>query len=154
MQNEQSAKHGARVHHRGDKDEVLSPVEAAAIERGQTLKRYVRAAAAMNDLYDDASLGDAVSVSRGTVAGWWRGAKPSGDTIFRLARATGLSPDELTRYVYSDGPPPGLPLAGSPVVTSVQEGLLRDQERQEREGPDTLGPSQTPRTHDSGAGRG
>jgi transcriptional regulator with XRE-family HTH domain len=67
----------------------------------------------MNDLYDDASLGEAVGVGRGAVAGWWHGAKPSGVTIYRLADVTGLSPDELTRFVYSDGPPPALPLSPS-----------------------------------------
>src|SRR4051812_46529325 len=103
MQNERS---GARKQRRRTKrdEEVLSPIEAAARARGQILKRYVRAAAALNDLFDDASLAAEIGIGRGAIAGWWRGAQPSGEAIFRLANVTGLSPDELTRFVYSDGP--------------------------------------------------
>lgn len=151
MQNDQS---GARKHRKRKRDEVLSPVEAAALERGLVLKRYVRAAAAMNDLYDDASLGDAVGISRGAVAGWWRGAKPTAESIFLLSHVIGLSPDELTHFLYDDGPPPSLPGAGSPVASSVQEGLRRDQAHQQPADPDTPSPSPGPRTRGSGAGRG
>jgi hypothetical protein len=133
---------------------VLSPIEAAALLRGQILKRVVRAAAALNDLFDDVALGDAVGVGRGAVGRWWVGAQPSGPTIFRLASVTGLSPDELTRFVYFDGPPPTLPAAGSPVASSVQEGLRQDQELQQREDPGMPQPSPKPQPRGSGAGRG
>lgn len=149
-----NAKSGARKQRasRGT-EELLSPHEAADLARGQVLKRYVRAAAALNDLFDDASLADTVGIGRGAVAGWWRGAKPTPDTIFRLAGATGLSPDELMRFLYQDGPPPALAGPGSPVEASVREGLRRDQRRQPPEDPDT--PSQSPerQTRDSEAGR-
>lgn len=150
-----NARSGARKQRgrAGPGDEVLTPAEAATKLRGQILKRYVRAAAAMNDLFDDAALADALGLSRGALAGWWSGAQPSGPTIFRLAGVTGLSPDELTRFVYQDGPPPRLPAPGSPVDTSVQEGLRRDQERQQPEGRDTLPPSPTRQPRGSGAGR-
>lgn len=128
-------------------------MEAAALDRGQILKRHVRAAAAMNELYDDTALAHATDVGRGTVLDWWRGAKPKGETLFRLADATGLSADELTRFLYSDGPPPSLPEAGSPVASSVQEGLRRDQERQQPGAPDMPSGSQKRRPHGSGAGR-
>jgi transcriptional regulator with XRE-family HTH domain len=135
-------------------DEVLSPGEAAAKLRGQILKRYVRAAAALNDLFDDAALADAVGLGRGAIAGWWRGAQPSGATIFRLADVTGLSPDELTRFVYQDGPPPTLPAAGSALVSSVQEGLRRGLGYQLPEEPGTPSPSPRRQPRGSGAGRG
>jgi hypothetical protein len=89
---------------------VLSTAEAAALDRGQTLKRYVRAAAALNGLYDDTAIGDAVEVNRGAVSRWWDGAQMKPDTIRRLSEVTGLSFDELTRFVYLDGPPPALPI--------------------------------------------
>lgn len=130
---------------------MLSPIEAAALDRGQTLKRHVRAAAAMNDLYDDTAIGNAVGLGRAAVMGWWRGAKPKGETLFRLAYATGLSADELTRFLYADGPPPALPAPGSPAVSSVQEGLRRDQERQQHEDPDKPAPSPTRPPRGSGA---
>lgn len=97
---------------------MLSPLEIAAFERGQTFKRYVRAAAAMHDLYDDVSLADAVEVQRGAVAGWWRGSKPSPTTLRRLAEATGLAIDELTAFTYYEGQPPRLPV---PVEDEAQE---------------------------------
>jgi transcriptional regulator with XRE-family HTH domain len=150
VQNERS---GARKQRQVDGD-VLSAAETADLIRGRILKRYVRAAAAMNDLFDDAALATAVGIGRGAVAGWWRGAQPSGPTIFRLAAVTGLSPDELTRFVYQDGPPPGLPEAGSPVATSVQEGLRRDQGPQPLEALDTPSPSLKPQPRGSGAERG
>jgi transcriptional regulator with XRE-family HTH domain len=150
-----NAKSGARTHHRGtQKDgEVLSPSEAAVKLRGQILKRYVRAAAAMNDLFDDAALADAVGIGRGAIAGWWRGAQPSGQTIFRLAAVTGLSADELTRFVYDDGGPPSLPAPGSWTASSVQEGLRRDQSHQPLEDPEPPLPSPGRQPRGSGAGR-
>lgn len=133
---------------------MLSPVEAAAMARGQILKRYVRAAAALNDLYDDVALGEAVGRNRAAVGNWWRGSRPDPEVLFRLADATGLSPDELTRFVYSDGPPPALPQPGSPVVASVQEGLRQDRQPRQPEAPDTPEPSPRRRPRGTGAGRG
>ena len=71
---------------------MLSPIEATALERGQTLKRHVRAAAAMNDLHDDVTIAQQVGVSRAAVSGWWHGAQPSPATIRQIAKATGLYP--------------------------------------------------------------
>jgi transcriptional regulator with XRE-family HTH domain len=83
--------------------------ELTALDRGQTFKRHVRAAAAMQELYDDVSIADAVGVSRAAVAAWWRGAQPSPATIRRIADATGLPVDDLMAFVHYDGPPPVLP---------------------------------------------
>lgn len=88
---------------------MLSAVELAAMERGQMFKRYVRAAAALRGLFDDTALGAEVGRTRIAVGKWWTGSRPEPDAILRLADATGLSVDELTRYVYYDGPPPHLP---------------------------------------------
>lgn len=142
----QNAKSGARRQHQKDRD-VLSPVE----ERGLELKRYVRAAAALNELYEDTDIAEAVGVSRGAIAGWWRGAQPSGETIFKIAEITGLSPDELTRFVYSDGEPPTMP---DPAHLPVLEGARRAAARQGRTEPGT--PPQPPRRQprDTGAKRG
>ena len=82
---------------------MLSPVERAAWDRGQGLKRCVRAAAALNALYFDSDLADAAEIGRGAVGAWWDGAKPSPEHIFAIASVTGLSADELTRYIYADG---------------------------------------------------
>ena len=122
--------------------------------RGQLLKRYVRAAAALSGLFDDASLAKEIGIGRGAVAGWWTGSQPSAPTIFRLAAVTGLSSDELTRFVYDDGPPPSMPAPGSPVDASVQEGLRRDQSRQQPEGHEPPSPSLERLPRGSGAGRG
>jgi len=132
---------------------VLTPAEAAALVRGQVFKRVIRAAGALRDLFDDASIAEAVGVGRGAVGDWWTGARPGAETIYRLASATGLSPEELTRFVYFDGPPPALPEPESPVTSGVQEGLRRDQSRQQPEGHDT--PSRSPglRLRDTAGGR-
>lgn len=145
---------GARKHRKkSSRDEdVLTPAEAAALVRGQIMKRVVRAAAALNDIFDDAGLAAEVEVGRGAVAGWWSGAQPSAPTIFRIATATGLSPEELTRFVYFDGPPPVLPAPESPVAASVQEGLRRDQEHQQPGGHDTPSPSPKRRPRGTSAG--
>lgn len=102
---------GRTTPRRGSKEagEVLSPAEAARELRGQVFKRYVRAAAAMHGLYDDTAIGDAVGRSRIAVGKWWQGARPEPDTLVALARATGLSADELLAFVYNDGPPPTMP---------------------------------------------
>ena len=113
MQNERSAKHGANKRRRaesGDRDVLsLSPAEFAAWDRGQTLKRYVRAAAALAGLFDDTAIATAVERGRITVGKWWTGVKPEIEAIGKLADATGLSTEELTRSVYFEGPPPTLP---------------------------------------------
>ena len=133
---------------------MLSEQEADALARGQLFKRVIRAAAALNELYDDVSIGEAVGVGRGAVAGWWTGSRASPETIYRIADVTGLSADELHRFLYADGPPPTLPAGGSPVASGVQEGLRRDQQRPPSVGPDMPGPSPRPRTRGSGAARG
>jgi hypothetical protein len=106
--------------------EVLSPVETVARDRGRALKRYVRAAAALRGLYDDVSIGEAVGVNRGAVAAWWDGAQMKPETIRRLAEKTGLSFEDLTRFVYLDGPPPKLPEPSGPA--GLREGVRRGQE--------------------------
>ena len=154
MHNERPAARRQRASSKPKDGEVLSPIEATALARGQILKRVVRAAAAMNDLFDDASIGQEVGVGRGAVGHWWNGSKPAGETIFRLAHVTGLSPDELTRFAYSDGPPPTLPDPASPVVASVQEGLRQDQSDPQHADPDTPAPSPERPLRGTGAGRG
>ena len=146
-----NARSGARAQHRKIRDEeVLSPAQALAFQRGQALKRVLRAAAALHDLYDDTALGKAVGVVRGAIRAWWEGAQMQPDTLRRAADATGLSPDELTRFVYFDGPPPTL----VPSERFVLEADRRAVERRGRTAPST--PPQPPerRPRGSGAGRG
>jgi len=114
---------------------VLSAQDAAALIRGRVFKRIVRAAAALNDLYDDVALGRAVKVSRGAIGAWWRGAQPEPETLLNLTKATGLSADELYMFVYADGPPPSLPEPGSPVLSTFEEGQRLDRERPQPEAP-------------------
>jgi len=91
---------------------VLSTHDPATYAKGQILKRVVRAAAALNDLYDDVAIAEATGKGRGTVAGWWEGARMQPETIQILADATGLSREELTQFIYFDGPMPQLPDSG------------------------------------------
>ena len=79
---------------------MLSPNEAAAFERGQLFKRHIRAAAALNELYDDSAIADAVGRRRAAVGNWWVGAKPDPEALLRLADVTGFALAELTRFVY------------------------------------------------------
>jgi transcriptional regulator with XRE-family HTH domain len=154
VQDERSAKRGASGQHKRGKprdEEVLSPVDLAAFERGQTLKRYVRAAAAMNELYDDVAIAERVRVQRGTVGKWWTGATPKGETLFRLADATGLSADELLRFLYSDGPPPSLPASGP---SGLRSGVRQAQAHPDDEAPDTPEPSPPRPRRDDGEERG
>ena len=133
--------------HRPEEDgEVLSPAEAQSRARGAEFKRVVRAAAALQGLYDDSAIGDSVHRSRATVAGWWKGAQPSPETLAEIAAATGLSVDELTRFVYFGGPAPRLVAPGSPADSAVQEGIRRDRERPQPEGPQGSSPSPERRT--------
>jgi hypothetical protein len=138
VQNDRS---GARTHHKKG-EEVLSAADAAALVRGRDLKRCVRAAAALSGLYDDTAIAGAMDIARGTVGGWWDGAQMKPDNIRKLAGVTGLSSDELTRYVYYDGPPPRLPEL-SEVPPDVQEFAERS-ESQSQDDP-------APRPDDTGA---
>lgn len=88
---------------------MLSTAEMAAFGRGQDLKRYVRAAAALVGLYDDVAIAAEIGRTRNAIGRWWTGVRPEPEALDRVARATGLSTDELTRFVYYNGPPPTLP---------------------------------------------
>lgn len=131
MHNERS---GARRHHQKD-EEVLSPAEDAALVRGQDLKRRVRAAFADRGVYDDTAIGDAVGVGRGAVLAWWRGSRPLPGVLQRIADATGLSLDELTRYVYFGGPLPQLP-GQSDLSTVIDATRLAQRDSELEEEPD------------------
>lgn len=89
--------------------EVLSTADRVAFDRGQELKKVVRAAAALQGWYDDVRLSQEVDIGRNSVRNWWEGAKPEPGALRRLAAATGLSLDELTAFVYYEGPPPSVP---------------------------------------------
>jgi hypothetical protein len=112
---------------------MLSPAELGRLERGAEWKRYLRAAAALRDLYNDTSIGEAVGRSRIAVGKWWQGARPEPETLRQFAEATGLSLEELAAFVNYDGPPPRL--AGcveTAAESGVQEGIRRDREHQPR----------------------
>jgi hypothetical protein len=98
--------------------------------RGQDFKRVVRAAAALRDLFDDASLGRAVGRSRMAVAGWWKGALAEPETIYRLADVTGLSADEMMAFVHSGGPRPRIVEPLSPASEATLEGIRQGQDDQ------------------------
>lgn len=149
MQNERS---GARRQHKSKKDEeVLSPQAQIAHDRGRVLKQYLRAAAALNDLYDDTALGEAVGMTRAAVKGWWTGAQMKPDTLGDVARITRLSVDQLMSFVYRGGPPPTLP---DPANLPVLEGIRQARELLADEAPGT--PSSLPEQRHRGteAGRG
>lgn len=148
MQNDRS---GARKHHQKDR-EVLSPADAAALVRGQALKRCVRAAAALRGIYDDTAIGEATGVSRGAVGAWWDGAQMKPETIQRLSEVTGLSFGELTEYVYLGGPLPHLPEPSGP--SGLREGVRRAQEPRDGEAPDRRAQSPALLPHDDGEARG
>lgn len=145
-----NARSGARRQQPRRDEEVLSPVEAARRERGRALKRYIRAAAARRDLYDDTALGEAIGLSRGAVGAWWDGAQMKPDSIQRLAEVIGVSFEELTRFVYLNGRPPELPLPSGPA--GLQEGVRRGEERPDVEVPDM--PARSPGRRPPGAGAG
>lgn len=146
---------GARAHHRDrgengrEEGEVLSPTEAASRERGRALKRYVRAAGALQGLYDDKALAHAAEVQRGAVAGWWRGSRPTPETLKRLADALRLSYEELSEFVYFDGPPPQIEPVG---LDAIREGVQRGRQRLAEPAHSTLPPS--PRRPSRGNGEG
>ena len=143
MQSDKSDK-PVRPRTTGKKDEVLSPLELARADKGVRFKRVVRSTAARRDLYDDAAIAREVGVSRNTVAAWWRGSDPGPEALKELARVMDMSAAELFALLY-------LPEAAS---SGVQEGIRRDQERQQREDPPTPAPSPERRPRGSGAGRG
>lgn len=107
---------------------MLSPAGAAALARGRDLKRCVRAAAAYRGLYDDTAIAQAAHVNRGAVGAWWDGAQMKPETLQRIADATGLSFDELTRYVYLGGPLPRLPQSVD-VASAVDSGQIEGARR-------------------------
>lgn len=88
---------------------MLSAQEAAALDRGQTFKRFMRAVAALNGIYDDKTLGEAVGRNRAAVGNWWTGARPDAEVLFKIEETTGVSAAELVRFLYDDGPPPAMP---------------------------------------------
>lgn len=92
--------------------------------QGQVLKRHIRAAAALQDIYGDTAIADAVGVQRGAVRGWWAGSKPKPPTLRAIAKVTGLSTDELTRFVYYEGPTLTLPKLD--IIRDVAGGQLPD----------------------------
>lgn len=148
MQNERS---GARKQRKPKDEEVLSPGEAADaadLARGRDLKRIVRAAAALREIYTDTALAKATKVTRGAVLGWWGGAQMAPDTIHYTADATGLSRDELTEYVHYGGPLPRLP---GPTDLPVLEGGRRAARRRADTNQDMRPQRRTPRPRDSGA---
>jgi transcriptional regulator with XRE-family HTH domain len=106
--------------------EVLSPQEQAARKKGALLKQIVRAAAALNGIYEDTVLAGRVGVQRGAVIGWWGGAQPKPETLARVAKETGLAFEELIRFVYDEGDPPALPPSGP---AGLQSGVQRARER-------------------------
>ena len=134
--------------------ETPTPAEVERMARGQDLKRYVRSAAALRGMYDDTALGKAVGRTRIAVGRWWQGAQPETPTLIALARATGLSADELIQFVYNDGPPPTLVAPGSAADLAVREGIRRDQEHRRPEGPGAPPPSPTRQPRGTGAGYG
>lgn len=157
MQTERSARSGASKQHSGgaSKDgEVLSTIERADRDWGRDFKRYVRAAAALREIYDDTALGDAVGRSRAAVGSWWHGARPEAGTIGALAEVTGWPLDELTRFVHYGGSPPTFPEPNSPAAASVGEGLRQDRLDPQSAAHDTPATSPGRRPRGSGAGRG
>lgn len=154
MQNDQSAKRGAsgqRAARAGG--DVLIESEWSASVQGETLKRVVHSAAALHGIYTDSALAEALKIGRQAVRAWWHGAKPEPDTTFRIAGVTGLSADELSRFLYADGPPPSLPEPGSWLVSSVEEGVRLGRERRQRPDPSTPAPSPPRLFRGTGAGR-
>jgi transcriptional regulator with XRE-family HTH domain len=116
MQSDKPRKGGAPEQHpsrkpgkKGKVGEVLTPMELQRYDRGAVLQRRVRAAAALHGYMNDTDLADAIGRSRIAVGKWWRGSRPEPEALAALSRATGLSFEELMRFVYDDGPPPGLP---------------------------------------------
>lgn len=131
---------------------MLSPGEAAALAKGEALKRVVRAAAALKEIYDDTKLGEALNKNRGAVGAWWTGVQMKPDTLRRLAEVTDLSFEELTRFVYLDGPPPTLPAPSGP--SGLREGIRRAEEHPDDEGPGRRAQSPGQPPPDDGAGLG
>lgn len=110
-------------------DDVLAQWPDYRATRGMEFKRLVRAAAALQALFDDSAIAKAIKRSRNTVSSWWTGATPEPTTLRRLAEATGLDPDELFAYVYRDGPPPKIATLPAAVLSEADEAELRAGER-------------------------
>jgi len=123
---------------------VLSPTEAATRQRGRDLQRVMRAAAAMQGIYSDEGIAEAVGAHRNTVAGWWKGATPEPENLRRFASATGLSVGELRAFVYDGADPPVLDWTSSAAL----EGARRDRLSQDGASHDTPDgpPSRRPRS--------
>lgn len=138
MQDDKPANGGAPSQHprqRKQKDEeVLSSVEFQRSTWGREFKRQIKTAASRVELYEDAVLAERVGVSRNAVQGWWQGARPSAQTLTRLSRVIGLSPEALYSWVYDDGP--------APDATPIPDGAAAPDddaaERQARAWQDTL----------------
>lgn len=128
---------------------MLSPHEIDSASRGETFKRHIRAAAAMNGIYDDATLAMRVGAHRRTTAGWWSGARPSPDSLRQIADATGLSLDELNRFVYYDGPAPHLPTLADIEDMEAQDRAM-SAERSHRARPTDGEPGVRPAPHGKG----
>lgn len=152
MQSDKSTKRGARTHHPEDAEagEVLTPGELDRRRRGQELKRVVRSAGAMHDLYDDSAIAEATGRTRNAVAGWWLGARPDPDSLRAIADVTGLDFGDLIAFVYGDGQPP-IP-AGDGLESGFREGTRLDQERPQLASPPAPEPSARPPRRGSGAG--
>lgn len=108
MQNDQSDNRGASGQ-RGKRKKQGGDVLSPQLQRGDTFRRVVVAAATLRGIYTDDGLADAAGVSRGTVRGWWLGALPKAETMPGLARATGLDRQEVIDWVHYGGLPPRLP---------------------------------------------
>ncbi len=150
MQSDKSAKVVRRRTTDPEADAGPFPAERARMARGQELKRYVRAAAALQGLYDDTALGVAIGRTRITVGRWWQGVLPEPEAITRIARATGLVESDLFSFVYSDGPPPSI----GALESGAREGERRARARLGREAPSTPAPSPERRPRGTGARRG
>jgi len=120
---------------------VPSAAELDRLVRGEQLKRHIRAAAALRGLYEDTDIAERVGRTRITVGQWWRGAQPDPASLVRLAEATGLSPDELMRFVYQAGPPPTIVPPASAAAEAIREGIRRDRARPLPEDPEGPAPS-------------
>lgn len=117
MQDDKSPVSGAPKHHprkQKESGEVLAPAELERSNWGREFKRYIKAAAALSGLYEDAQIADAVGRTRNTVQGWWRGARPEPDTANELADQLGLDRDEVYRWLYQSGPAPTLRAQSEP----------------------------------------
>lgn len=128
-------------------------IDAATIERAAILKRWVRAGAALRGVFDDAELARRLEVSRNSVGAWWRGALPEPERLPMIADETGLSYDELSRFLYAGGPVPTVPAApGDAAMSAIREGIRRGHRPLRHGDPRSRDASRPLRARDSGAG--